>query len=78
MKKVVEDQETLNHFELLSTETEGRDSKTGEIKKVAVIKDYKEYRPELKDYVEVPENKKEIYVKEFVDFSKRFSLVLDL
>lgn len=78
MKKVVEDRETLDHFEVLSLDAESKNLKTGEISRAVIFKDYKRYSPEKKDYVKVPDNKKEIYVKEFVDFNKRYNLVLDL
>lgn len=77
MKKVVEDRETLDHFEVLSLD-ECKNLKTGEINRAVIFKDYKRYEPEKKDYITVPDNKKEIYVKEFVDFNKRYNLVLDL
>lgn len=76
---VVESNVTKNRYVVLSDRGNLMKDRENNLWYDCVIyRDYKHYSPDLKDYVEVPEDLRKTYVREKNEFIKQFSLVLDL
>lgn len=75
--KIVEYGETKNHYAVLVEKALMKNPETKEWIDCVVYGQYKQVN-EVGEYIEVPESERMIFVREYYDFWKKFSLCLDL
>jgi hypothetical protein len=76
--KIVEYDKTKNHYVVLSDgKALMKNQETGEWARCVIYSQYKNIN-EKGEYIEIPEEMRMIFVREYTDFWNKFSLCLDL